>query len=191
MTARRLEHGVSDGWAWRRWNGEIVEDTDPVAYGDAWHYLVGKVVIATASLELELAFLAAAGLDGSLDAYRKYLGVGLRKEAKTAAKRLTDLPGAREAVQMAIDALTRRDHVIHWPPVAVVVPDGESPPARGPVSGHWRLPTRPQDAVPVGAATTGELREILAALESAWSPVADIRGAQTSDRDRPPVDRTP
>jgi len=96
VTERRLDRGVSDGWAWRRWNGQIVEDTDPVAYGDAWHYLLGRVVVEAArlELELELALLAAAGSDIGLEHYRRYLGPRLRDDAWKAARRPTAPPGA-------------------------------------------------------------------------------------------------
>jgi len=173
VTERRLDRGVSDGWAWRRWNGQIVEDTDPVAYGDAWHYLLGRVVVEAARLELELALLAAAGSDVGLEHYRRYLGPRLRDDAWKAARRPTAPPGARDAVRAAKAALTRRDSVIHWPPVAVVVPDGDPPQDRRSASGRWRMPTRDEHALPVDVATVAELQETLAALQAAWWPVAE------------------
>jgi len=173
MTERRLDRGVSDGWAWRRWNGQIVEDTDPVAYGDAWHYLLGRVVVEAARLELELAFLAAAGLGGGLEHYRRYLGSRLRDDAWKAARLPTAPPGARDAVRTAKAALTRRDSVMHWPPIAVVVSDGDPPLNRQSASGHWRMPTQDEYALPVGVATTAELRETLAVVQAAWRPAAE------------------
>ncbi len=172
MVERRLDRGVSDGWAWRRWNGEVVEDTAPEPYGDAWHYLVGKVVIAAARLELALAFFAAARLTGDVATYRSYLRGQLRDRAREAAKLATTPPGAREAVRAALDALGRRDNIVHWPPVIVVTPDGAPPDQRRSASGHWRLPTKDVNALPEDVATVAELREILGELERAQGPVA-------------------
>lgn len=165
---RRLDRGVSDGWAWRRWNGEVVEDTAPEPYGDAWHSLIGKVVIAAARLELQLALFAAEGLDGDLGAYRKYLRGGLRGKATEAAKLAAAPRGSQEAVRAARAALVSRDDVIHCPPVAVVVPDGAEPGLRTSASGHWRIPTKDENALPQDVVTTAHLLEVLTAPEAAW-----------------------